>query len=132
VLLYSISLQNRCFSPDSTRERRVFPRPYFGCSLYGFILSCERPESCPVLFAADMDFPLFASLPLLSLDSLSTSLTMASPFPAPVAESTSRKIRPGVELRDYRLDRDDGKMCVSRSHLSALSRLNNTTGDDAD
>jgi len=35
---------------------------------------------------------------------------MASPFPAQPAESSERKIRQGVELRDFRKDRSDGKM----------------------
>jgi len=51
---------------------------------------------------------LFLSLSL-HLNSLN-SLKMASPFPVQPAESSERNIRPGVELRDFRKDRSDGKM----------------------
>ena len=38
---------------------------------------------------------------------------MASPFPAQPAPSTTRKIRGGAELKDFRTDRSDGKMRAS-------------------
>ncbi|GAA5852961.1 hypothetical protein JCM8547_004749 [Rhodosporidiobolus lusitaniae] len=55
---------------------------------------------------------------------------MASPFPGPVAESATRKIRPGVELRDFRTERPDGKILPKdgeRNTLitSALPYVNN-------
>ncbi|GAA5824514.1 hypothetical protein JCM11251_000454 [Rhodosporidiobolus azoricus] len=55
---------------------------------------------------------------------------MASPFPAPVAESSTRKIRSGVELRNYRQDREDGKILPKDGErnvliTSALPYVNN-------
>ncbi|GAA5989963.1 hypothetical protein JCM11641_002929 [Rhodosporidiobolus odoratus] len=55
---------------------------------------------------------------------------MASPFPAPVSESSTRKIRSGVSLRDYRSDRADGKILPKEGEdnvliTSALPYVNN-------
>ncbi|GAA5948717.1 hypothetical protein JCM3765_004983 [Sporobolomyces pararoseus] len=55
---------------------------------------------------------------------------MASPFPAQPAESTERKIRSGVELRDFRKDRSDGKILPKDGErnvliTSALPYVNN-------
>ncbi|GAA5958918.1 hypothetical protein JCM21900_005411 [Sporobolomyces salmonicolor] len=55
---------------------------------------------------------------------------MASPFPAKPAESSERRIRAGVELRDFRNDRDDGKILPKDGErnvliTSALPYVNN-------
>ncbi|BGP17073.1 hypothetical protein JCM10213_006897 [Rhodosporidiobolus nylandii] len=55
---------------------------------------------------------------------------MASPFPAPVAPSETRKIRSGASLRDYRQDRADGKILPKDGEknvliTSALPYVNN-------
>ncbi|GAA5913362.1 hypothetical protein JCM5296_003145 [Sporobolomyces johnsonii] len=55
---------------------------------------------------------------------------MASPFPAKPAESSERKIRAGVELHDFRNDRDDGKILPKDGErnvliTSALPYVNN-------
>ncbi|GAA5913026.1 methionine--tRNA ligase MES1 [Sporobolomyces salmoneus] len=55
---------------------------------------------------------------------------MASPFPAQVADNPSRKIRPGVELEDFRKDRSDGKILPKDGErnvlvTSALPYVNN-------
>ncbi|GAA5984239.1 hypothetical protein JCM5350_002876 [Sporobolomyces pararoseus] len=55
---------------------------------------------------------------------------MASPFPAQPAESTERKIRSGVELKDFRKDRSDGKILPKDGErnvliTSALPYVNN-------
>ncbi|GAA6005513.1 hypothetical protein JCM11491_003668 [Sporobolomyces phaffii] len=55
---------------------------------------------------------------------------MASPFPAQPAENAARKIRSGVELRDYRQERSDGKILPKDGErnvliTSALPYVNN-------
>ncbi|KAI5478307.1 methionyl-tRNA synthetase [Pseudohyphozyma bogoriensis] len=55
---------------------------------------------------------------------------MASPFPVIPEASATRKIRPGAELRDYRKDRDDGKILPKTGErnvlvTSALPYVNN-------
>ncbi|KAM0789573.1 hypothetical protein ACM66B_000382 [Microbotryomycetes sp. NB124-2] len=55
---------------------------------------------------------------------------MASPFPRPVQPSSTRKIRPGVQLKDFRKDSTDGKILPKDGEqnilvTSALPYVNN-------
>jgi hypothetical protein len=68
-------------------------------------LHCSTASKWPLRL--DFDSPLSK---LSGSGSRFSHLIMASPFPAPASSSSTKKIRPGVELRDYRLDREDGKM----------------------